>query len=169
MKPIHNKYDSVESLKLFEGMTLKILLSSADTSGLQAVFEDIVEPGVGPSRHIHHKQDETFLFLEGNFGINYFIASNPIKTTNTVLENSKEGFRQALLNWVPDRNLLLDKHRMVERAAFAGSALLPQSMLMDVSETYLGIAAQIIGSSITVPENPRAEIKELLSVELGLV
>jgi len=69
MKPIHNKYDSVESLKLFEGMTLKILLSSADTSGLQAVFEDIVEPGVGPSRHIHHKQDETFLFLEGNFDV----------------------------------------------------------------------------------------------------
>ena len=86
-----------------------------------------------------------------------------------VLENSKEGFRQALLNWVPDRNLLLDKHRMAERATFAGSALLPQSMLLDVSETYLGIAAQIIGSSITVPENPRAEIKELLSVELGLV
>lgn len=69
MKSIHKKYDSVESLKLFEGMTLKILLSSFDTNGLQAVFEDIVEPGVGPGRHIHHKQDETFIFLEGTFDV----------------------------------------------------------------------------------------------------
>ena len=69
MKPIHNRYDSVESLHLFEGMTLKILLSASDTNGLQAVFEDIVEPGVGPGRHIHHKQDETFIFLEGTFDV----------------------------------------------------------------------------------------------------
>lgn len=69
MNPIHNKYDSVESLKLFEGMSLKILLSSSDTNGLQAVFEDIVVPGVGPGRHIHHAQDETFIFLEGKFDV----------------------------------------------------------------------------------------------------
>ncbi|MEQ9064882.1 MAG: cupin domain-containing protein [Vicingaceae bacterium] len=50
-------------------MTLKILLSASDTNGLQAVFEDIVEPGLGPGRHIHHKQDETFLFLEGTFDV----------------------------------------------------------------------------------------------------
>ncbi|MDG1065699.1 MAG: phosphoribosylaminoimidazolesuccinocarboxamide synthase [Luminiphilus sp.] len=86
-----------------------------------------------------------------------------------ILENSKEGFRQALLSWVPDGDLLLDKHRMVERTAYARTALLPQKMLLEVSETYLGIAAQIVGSSIPVPENPRAEIKELLSLELGLV
>jgi quercetin dioxygenase-like cupin family protein len=69
MKAIHNKYDSAESLKLFQGMTLKILLTSYDTGGLQAVFEDIVEPGVGPGRHIHHKQDETFIFIEGTFDV----------------------------------------------------------------------------------------------------
>lgn len=50
-------------------MTLKILLSSSDTNGLLAVFEDIVEPEVGPGRHIHHKQDETFIFLEGTFDV----------------------------------------------------------------------------------------------------
>tara|TARA_B100000809_G_scaffold145650_1_gene143251 strand:+ start:215 stop:673 length:459 start_codon:yes stop_codon:yes gene_type:complete len=69
MKPIHNKYEVVESLKLFEGMTLKILLSGSETDGIQAVFEDIVEPGIGPERHIHHKQDETFIFLEGTFDV----------------------------------------------------------------------------------------------------
>ena len=69
MNPIHNEYDSAESLNLFDGMTLKILLRSSDTDGLQAVYEDIVEPGLGPGRHIHHKQDETFLFLEGTFDV----------------------------------------------------------------------------------------------------
>ena len=69
MNPTHKKYASAESLKLFDGMTLKILLSSSDTNGLQAVFEDIVEPGLGPGRHIHHKQDETFFFLEGTFDV----------------------------------------------------------------------------------------------------
>lgn len=69
MQPIHSKYDSAESLTLFEGMTLKILLSSSDTNGLLAVFEDSVEPGVGPGQHIHHKQDETFIFLEGTFDV----------------------------------------------------------------------------------------------------
>lgn len=69
MKPIHKKYSEVESLKLFEGLTVKILLTASETDGLQAVFEDIVEPGVGPGRHIHHKQDETFIFLEGAFDV----------------------------------------------------------------------------------------------------
>ncbi|MDP3557194.1 MAG: cupin domain-containing protein [Bacteroidota bacterium] len=69
MKAIHNKYNKAESLKLFEGLTVKVLLSASETGGLQAVFEDIVEPGVGPGRHIHHKQDETFLFIEGTFDV----------------------------------------------------------------------------------------------------
>ena len=69
MKSIHTKYDDVESLELFDGMTLKVLLSGSETGGLQAVFEDIVHPGLGPGRHIHHKQDETFLFLEGIFDV----------------------------------------------------------------------------------------------------
>jgi phosphoribosylaminoimidazole-succinocarboxamide synthase len=86
-----------------------------------------------------------------------------------ILENSKEGFRQALLSWVPDRDLLLDKQRMPEREAYASTARLPQNMLLDVSRTYLDIAAQIVGAPIAVPVDPREEIKELLSVELGLI
>ena len=69
MNPIHKKYSEVESLRLFEGLAVKVLLTGSETGGLQAVFEDIVEPGVGPGRHIHHKQDETFLFLEGTFDV----------------------------------------------------------------------------------------------------
>ena len=67
MKPIHTEYESAETFVFPEAITLKILLSGKDTNGNQAVFEDIVEPGIGPGRHIHHNQDEIFFFLEGEF------------------------------------------------------------------------------------------------------
>lgn len=67
MIPIHSKYDSVETLVFPDAITLKILLSGKQTDGSQAIFEDIVEPGVGPGRHIHYNQDEIFFFLEGDF------------------------------------------------------------------------------------------------------
>ena len=67
MKPIHTKYRQVETFIFPDAITLKILLSGEHTNGDLAIFEDIVEPGVGPPRHIHHYQDETFMFLEGEF------------------------------------------------------------------------------------------------------
>ena len=69
MKPTHTKYESAETLELFDGLTMKVLLGSTETNGLQAIFEDIVEPGVGLGLHIHHHQDETFIFLEGTFDV----------------------------------------------------------------------------------------------------
>ena len=67
MPATHTSYSQAETLVFPGAITLKLLLSGTDTDGLQAVFEDIVEPGVGPGRHIHHNQDETFFFLEGEF------------------------------------------------------------------------------------------------------
>ncbi len=67
MIPIHTAYHQAKTLVFPNAITLKILLSGNQTNGSQAVFEDIVEPGVGPGRHIHHHQDETFFFLEGKF------------------------------------------------------------------------------------------------------
>ncbi len=65
--PIHTVYNNAETLEFKGAITLRILLSGNDTGGQLAIFEDIVEPGVGPGRHIHHEQDETFFFLEGEF------------------------------------------------------------------------------------------------------
>lgn len=62
MKPIKTKYTLAETLVFPNAITLKILLSGKHTQGNQAVFEDIVQPGVGPGRHIHHHQDEFFSF-----------------------------------------------------------------------------------------------------------
>ena len=69
MVPVHSSYGDVETLVFPGAITLKILLSGSQTNGSHAVFEDIVEPGVGPGRHIHHGQDETFFFLEGRFDV----------------------------------------------------------------------------------------------------
>ena len=67
INPVHADYSSVETLVFPGAITVKILLSGSQTNGNLAIFEDIVEPGVGPGRHIHHLQDETFFFLEGKF------------------------------------------------------------------------------------------------------
>ncbi len=69
MIPINTNYSDAETLIFPGAITLKILLSGTQTDGSQAVFEDIVEPGIGPGRHIHNAQDETFFFLEGRFDV----------------------------------------------------------------------------------------------------
>ena len=69
MDPVHSKYDTADTLDFPGVITFKVLLSSVQTGGTHAVFEDIVQPGQGPGRHIHHHQDETFLFEEGTFDV----------------------------------------------------------------------------------------------------
>lgn len=69
MVPVHTSYGDADTLVFPGAITLKILLSGTKTDGSHAVFEDVVEPGVGPGRHIHHGQDETFFFLEGRFDV----------------------------------------------------------------------------------------------------
>ncbi len=86
-----------------------------------------------------------------------------------IIENSKEGFRQLLLNHFPDPDILLNKDRMPERQALARDNALPESVLMDVSATYLGIAEKITGGKIPLSDNPKAEIIDILRNDYGLV
>ncbi|WP_444923384.1 phosphoribosylaminoimidazolesuccinocarboxamide synthase [Microbulbifer sp. DLAB2-AF] len=86
-----------------------------------------------------------------------------------VVEKSKEGFRQALLNHFPDADILLNKDRMAERLALARDNELPESMLMDLSNTYIGIAEKIIGTKLEISDNPKAELLEVLRKDYGLV
>ena len=69
MRPLQSRYPDAEVLEFPGAITLRILLSGQQTDGRLAVFEDIVAPGIGPGRHIHHDQDETFFFLEGAFDV----------------------------------------------------------------------------------------------------
>ncbi len=86
-----------------------------------------------------------------------------------VIEKSKEEFRQQLLSYFPDPDILLNKDRMPERAALARDNALPEDMLMQVSRTYLGIAEQIVGQKIALSDNPKQEILDSLSAEYGLI
>ncbi|KXI28927.1 phosphoribosylaminoimidazolesuccinocarboxamide synthase [Paraglaciecola hydrolytica] len=86
-----------------------------------------------------------------------------------IVENSKEGFRQLLLNHFPDPDILLNKDRMPEREALARDNALPVEVLMDISRTYIGIAEKITGKTIVLSENPKAEIIQILRDEYQLV
>jgi phosphoribosylaminoimidazole-succinocarboxamide synthase len=86
-----------------------------------------------------------------------------------VVDNSKEGFRQALLAYADDPDVLINKDRMDERYAFASGTVLPRQMMMDVSSTYIDIAERITGRPLEVSENPRDDIIRVLREELGII
>tara|TARA_B110000503_G_scaffold19879_1_gene29701 strand:+ start:27351 stop:28454 length:1104 start_codon:yes stop_codon:yes gene_type:complete len=86
-----------------------------------------------------------------------------------IVENSKEDFRQLLLQHFPDPDILLNKARMSERQALARDNALPIDVLMAISKTYIGIAEKIIGVSLQLADNPKAEIIDVLRNEFALV
>lgn len=69
MTPVHTSYATSECLDFPGAITLRILLTGDQTGGSMEVFEDVVQPDIGPGRHIHNHQDETFFFLEGAFDV----------------------------------------------------------------------------------------------------
>jgi phosphoribosylaminoimidazole-succinocarboxamide synthase len=97
------------------------------------------------------------------------IWDGPSYQEGKVVENSKEGFRQALLNYFPDPDILLNKSRMEERNALAADNELPLEMIMAVSETYTRIAEKITGEKIILSDNPKVELIEILRREFGLI
>lgn len=86
-----------------------------------------------------------------------------------VVENSKEGFRQLLLNHFPDPDILLNKNRMPERESLAKNNALPTEVLMQVSKTYTDIAEKITGQSLVSSSNPKVEIIEILRHQYQLI
>jgi phosphoribosylaminoimidazole-succinocarboxamide synthase len=86
-----------------------------------------------------------------------------------VVENSKESFRQLLLNHFPDPDILLNKDRMTERQALARNNELPADVLLEVSRTYVSIAEKIIGGKLHLPDRPKAEIMDILSSRYNLI
>jgi len=85
------------------------------------------------------------------------------------VENSKEGFRQFLLGYFPDPDIMLNKNRMPERAALARENALPLEAMMNLSKTYVDIAEKITNKKLTISENPKQEIIDILDQEYGLI
>ena len=97
------------------------------------------------------------------------IWDGPALREGKVVENSKEGFRQRLLAHFPEPDILLDKSRMDERLALARDNALPADILMEVSQTYVGIAEKITGQKLALSDNPRAEIIDVLAGDFALI
>jgi quercetin dioxygenase-like cupin family protein len=49
------------------GIAITIRLHGRDTGGVLSVIESVDQPGGSPPPHIHHREDETFQVLEGEF------------------------------------------------------------------------------------------------------
>lgn len=86
-----------------------------------------------------------------------------------VVENSKEQFRQLLLNYFPEPEILLDKSRMKERTALAEDNALPVEAIMQTSKTYIDIAETITGEKLVLSANPKAEIIAILRKDYDLI
>ena len=97
------------------------------------------------------------------------IWDGPSYREGKIVENSKEGFRQLLLNHFPDPDILLDKNRMEERLALAADNALPESVIMEVSNTYVRLAEKITGEPLVITDNPKAEIIQILGEKYGLI
>ena len=97
------------------------------------------------------------------------IWDGPSYREGKVVENSKEVFRQELLNYFPDADILVNKDRMEERYALARDNELPAALIQKVSDTYVGIAEKIIGEKLPQSDNPKAEIVEILRDQYGLI
>jgi len=97
------------------------------------------------------------------------IWDGPSYREGKIVENSKEGFRQLLLNHFPDPDILLDKNRMEERLALAADNALPESVIMEVSNTYVSMAEKITGEPLVISDNPKAEIIQILGEKYGLI
>ena len=121
--------------------------------------------------YVTNKQGEEKLIYMDEVGTpdSSRIWDGPAYRDGKVIENSKEGFRQLLLNHFPDPDILLNKERMEERSALARDNALPESVLMSVSETYLSIAEKITGAKIALSDNPKQEVIDILDKEYGLI
>lgn len=97
------------------------------------------------------------------------IWDGPSYRDGKVLENSKEEFRQLLLNHFPDPDILVNKNRMEERYALARENELPAEIMAQVSQTYVGIAEKITGETLQISDNPKQEIIDILAEKYALI
>ncbi len=154
-----------------------------------AAYETLLKQGFGVISDALKRNDQIFVDTKFEFG--YVTDSNgqekliymdEVGTPDSsriwdakaygegkIVENSKEGFRQFLLNHFPDPDILLNKDRMPEREALARDNALPLDALMDISRTYTGIAEKITGQPVALSDHPKAEIVQVLQDQFGLI
>jgi quercetin dioxygenase-like cupin family protein len=66
MKPISIPSNGGRPVNVL-GTPMQIRVAGGDTNGTLSVVETVDQPGGGPPPHIHHREDETFQILEGEY------------------------------------------------------------------------------------------------------
>ena len=66
MNPIQVPDNGGKSVNIL-GIPMFIRVQGRDTNGIVSVVESQDVPGSGPPPHIHHREDETFQILEGDY------------------------------------------------------------------------------------------------------
>ena len=66
MNPIQVPNDGGKQVNIL-GIPMRIRIHGRDTGGVLSVVESDDVPGGGPPPHIHHREDETFQILEGEY------------------------------------------------------------------------------------------------------
>jgi quercetin dioxygenase-like cupin family protein len=66
MKPINTPLDGGQPVNVL-GIPMLIRIHGRDTDGVVSAVESHDVPGGGPPLHIHHREDETFQILEGEY------------------------------------------------------------------------------------------------------
>lgn len=66
MNPVLIPFGEGKSVNVI-GNAITIRLHGRDTGGVLSVAESIDLPGGGPPPHVHHREDETFQVLEGEY------------------------------------------------------------------------------------------------------
>jgi len=66
MKPVQIPPDGGKKVNIL-GIPMVIRIHGRDTGGVLSVVESHDVPGGGPPPHIHHREDETFQILEGEY------------------------------------------------------------------------------------------------------
>ena len=162
------KFKSKEDIDAYEKLLREgFSVISSELAKLDQVFVDTkFEFGYVTDRN---GNDELIYMDEVGTPDSSRIWDGPSYREGKVVENSKEGFRQLLLKHFPDPDILLDKNRMEERYALAADNELPESVMMQVSDTYVSLAEKITGETLTVSSNPKAEILAILDTKYGLI
>jgi phosphoribosylaminoimidazole-succinocarboxamide synthase len=161
-------FKSIEDIDLYEKLlTQGFDVISERLANLQQIFVDTkFEFG-----YVKDKQGNDKLIYMDEVGTpdSSRIWDNAEYLQGNIVENSKEGFRQLLLKHFPDPDILLNKDRMEEREALARDNVLPLSVLMNVSKTYIDIAEKITGEKIKLSDNPKTEIVSILRDRYQLI
>lgn len=126
------------------GDLYRFLATGDETDGKYAMFEAIVPPGGGPPPHIHGREEESFLILEGE--ITFTVGDERIVATAGTFANMPVGSQHSFKN-------ATDKiARMIISAAPAG-----------LEKMFLEVGVPVKWGD-TPPPPSKAHIEKLLTV-----